>query len=103
MEVTKEMTVLCHIYRFSFLSPNGSQNRNVGWLGALKDPQIGQALALIQHQPDEQWTVGSLACRVSLSRSAFSAKFRQLVGEPPMQKVEQEFGSVLLPLLVISQ
>jgi AraC-like DNA-binding protein len=62
-------------------------DRNVGWLGALKDPQIGQALALIQHQPGEAWTVGSLACRVSLSRSAFSAKFRQLVGEPPMQYI----------------
>jgi len=53
----------------------------------LKDPQIGQALALIQHQPGEAWTVESLACRVSLSRSAFSAKFRQLVGEPPMQYI----------------
>ncbi len=62
-------------------------DRNVGWLGALKDPQIGQALALIQHQPGEAWTVESLACRVSLSRSAFSAKFRQLVGEPPMQYI----------------
>jgi AraC-like DNA-binding protein/mannose-6-phosphate isomerase-like protein (cupin superfamily) len=60
-------------------------DRNVGWLGALKDPQIGQALALIQRQPDESWTVGSLASRVSLSRSAFSAKFKQLVGESPMQ------------------
>jgi len=60
---------------------------NAGWLGALKDPQIGQALALIQHQPGEPWTVESLACRVSLSRSAFSAKFRQLVGEPPMQYI----------------
>jgi AraC family transcriptional regulator, alkane utilization regulator len=57
----------------------------VGWLGALKDPQIGQALALIQRQPGESWTVKSLASRVSLSRSAFSAKFKQLVGEPPMQ------------------
>src|SRR6266516_597595 len=60
---------------------------NVGWLGALKDPQIGQALALIRHQPDESWTVESLANRVSLSRSAFSAKFKQLVGEPPMQYI----------------
>ena len=56
-----------------------------GWLGALKDPQIGQALALIQRQPGESWTVESLASRVSLSRSAFSAKFKQMVGEPPMQ------------------
>ncbi len=60
---------------------------NVGWLGALKDPQIGQALALIQRQPDDPWTVESLASRVSLSRSAFSAKFKQLVGEPPMQYI----------------
>ena len=60
---------------------------NSGWLSALKDPQIGQALVLIQRQPDETWTVGSLAYRVSLSRSAFSAKFRQIVGEPPIQYI----------------
>jgi AraC family transcriptional regulator, alkane utilization regulator len=58
-----------------------------GWFNALKDPQIGQALTLVQHQPEEPWTVESLACRVSLSRSAFSAKFKQLVGESPMQYV----------------
>jgi len=58
---------------------------DANWFGALKDPQIGQALVLIQRQPDEPWTVESLASRVSLSRSAFSAKFKQLVGEPPMQ------------------
>jgi len=58
-----------------------------GWFSALKDPQIGQALALIQRQPDEPWTVESLACCVSLSRSAFSAKFKQLVGESPMQYI----------------
>jgi AraC-like DNA-binding protein len=58
-----------------------------GWFNALKNPQIGQALTLVQHQPEEPWTVESLACRVSLSRSAFSAKFKQLVGESPMQYV----------------
>jgi AraC-like DNA-binding protein len=55
-----------------------------GWFNALKDPQIGQALVLVQSQPDDPWTVESLACRVGLSRSTFSAKFKQLVGEPPM-------------------
>jgi AraC-like DNA-binding protein len=55
-----------------------------GWFNALKDPQIGQALALVQSQPDDPWTVEALAGRVGLSRSAFSAKFKQLVGEPPM-------------------
>jgi len=62
-------------------------NGDTGWFNALKDPQIGQALTLIQHQPEEPWTVESLACRVSLSRSAFSAKFKQLVGESPMQYI----------------
>jgi AraC family transcriptional regulator, alkane utilization regulator len=60
---------------------------NAGWLGALKDPQIGQALALVQHQPGESWIVESLASQVGLSRSAFSAKFKQLVGESPMQYI----------------
>lgn len=62
-------------------------NGETGWFNALKDPQIGQALTLIQHQPEEPWTVESLACRVSLSRSAFSAKFKRLVGESPMHYV----------------
>jgi len=71
----------------TYMSMVGDGKR--GWFNALKDPQIGQALALIQQHPEEQWTVASLACRVSLSRSAFSAKFKQLVGESPMQYVTQ--------------
>lgn len=62
-------------------------DRNAGWLRALKDPQIGQALAMIQRQPGKSWTVESLASHVSLSRSAFSAKFKQLVGESPMKYI----------------
>jgi AraC-like DNA-binding protein len=58
---------------------------SVGWLSALRDPQIGQALALIHHQPEERWTVESLARRVGLSRSALSAKFMRLVGRPPLR------------------
>jgi AraC family transcriptional regulator, alkane utilization regulator len=58
-----------------------------GWFRALKDPQIGQALALIQHHPDDAWTIDSLASYVSLSRSAFSAKFKLLVGESPMHYI----------------
>ncbi len=69
----------------TYMSTVGEGKR--GWFNALQDPQIGQALALIQHQPDEPWTVESLASCVSLSRSAFSAKFKQLVGQSPMQYV----------------
>lgn len=52
-----------------------------GWLGALRDPQIGLALALIHQHPDNPWTVVSLASRAGMSRSAFAAKFTALVGE----------------------
>ena len=55
-----------------------------GWLRALVDPQIGQALGLIHQQPEQTWTVESLAEQVGMSRSAFAARFMQLVEEPPL-------------------
>lgn len=56
-----------------------------GWLGALQDPQIGRALALIHREPDRPWTVASLAEELAMSRSAMAARFTDLVGEPPMR------------------
>ena len=50
---------------------------------ALRDPQIAAAIELIHRQPEHAWTVGDLAARAALSRSAFSARFRELVGESP--------------------
>src|SRR5262245_7855940 len=56
-----------------------------GWLAALRDRQIGQALVLLHDKPHQPWTVAELAGRVALSRSAFAAKFTQLVGEPTLR------------------
>ncbi|MBD2770722.1 AraC family transcriptional regulator [Iningainema tapete] len=56
-----------------------------GWLRALVDPQISLALGLIHQKPEEPWTVKSLAQKVNLSRSAFAARFKALVGESPVQ------------------
>lgn len=56
-----------------------------GWLGALRDDQIGRALTLIHRDPARDWTVAELAAEVAMSRSAFAARFNALVGEPPMQ------------------
>ena len=58
-----------------------------GWLGALRDPQIGRAISLIHRDPARTWTVASLADEVAMSRSAFAARFAELVGEPPMHYV----------------
>lgn len=56
-----------------------------GWLGALKDKQIGRAISLIHRHPSQKWTLASLAARTAMSRSAFAARFKELVGEPAMQ------------------
>lgn len=56
-----------------------------GWLGALNDPQIGRALASIHREPRRSWTVDSLAREAAMSRSAFSARFTQLLDEPAMR------------------
>ena len=55
-----------------------------GWLGALHDDQIGAAIARIHADPGHDWSVGSLASSVAMSRSSFSARFTALVGEPVM-------------------
>ena len=58
-----------------------------GWLGALGDPQIGRAISSIHRDPARDWTVGSLARELAMSRSAFAARFTELVGEPVMSYV----------------
>ncbi len=57
----------------------------VSWLGALRDPQIAHALAMIHERPHARWTVASLAREAGMSRSGFFARFSTLVGEPPAQ------------------
>jgi len=70
-----------------------------GWLGALKDQQIGRSLTLIHRDPAHAWTVASLADAVAMSRSAFAARFTKLVGEPPMNYVARWRMNIALTLL----
>jgi AraC-like DNA-binding protein len=58
-----------------------------GWLGALQDPQMGHAILQIQREPARAWSVAALAKEVAMSRSAFAARFKELVGESPMHYV----------------
>jgi AraC family transcriptional regulator, alkane utilization regulator len=60
-----------------------------GWLGALRDPVVGRALALMHAQPTEDWTVEGLAQRLAVSRSVFADRFTQLIGLPPMKYLAQ--------------
>lgn len=57
------------------------------WLRAALDPQIGEALTAIHQDPSQDWRVSTLASYAAMSRSAFAARFTQLVGEPPLHYV----------------
>ena len=56
-----------------------------GWLGALRDPHIGEALQLLHKKPAQPWTLSDLGRRVGLGRSAFAARFSELVGQPMLR------------------
>lgn len=61
---------------------DATPSKEQGWLAALRDPQIGRALAAIHREPGKDWSLETLSRAVGMSRSAFSARFTDLVGEP---------------------
>jgi AraC-like DNA-binding protein len=58
---------------------------DTGWLAALRDEQLGRAIAAIHREPGAEWTLASLARTAAMSRSAFAARFTEVVGEPAMR------------------
>ncbi|HXP69568.1 MAG TPA: AraC family transcriptional regulator, partial [Candidatus Dormibacteraeota bacterium] len=63
--------------------------RNKGWLRAIFDPQIGTALSAIHDRVKTPWTVESLAEAAGMSRSAFAARFKELLGQTPLEYVTE--------------
>jgi AraC family transcriptional regulator, alkane utilization regulator len=53
-------------------------------LASLKDPLVGQVLALLHSDPCADWTVDSLAREAGTSRSVLAERFTHLVGYPPI-------------------
>ncbi len=58
-----------------------------GWVAALRDPQLGPAIAAVHRAPGDPWTLGALAERARMSRSGFAARFTEVVGTSPMAYV----------------
>jgi AraC-like DNA-binding protein len=69
----------------SWIAQDGAAQ--TGWLGALRDKQIGRIVSLIHREPERPWSLESLASEADMSRSAFAARFTELVGEPAMRYV----------------
>ena len=84
---------------------------DAGWLRALRDPQLSAVLTLIHQSPEKNWTVNSLAKQVNLSRSTFAVRFKEQVGEAPLQyltqwrmyRASQLLQSTALPLVAIAE
>jgi len=58
-----------------------------GWLAALRDPHLGRVLTAVHREPAHPWSLVTLASEARMSRSAFAARFTEVVGEPPMRYV----------------
>lgn len=54
------------------------------WLAAMQDHYLAKAFAEIHASPETDWTVEALAERAGLSRAAFSRRFTEKVGQPPL-------------------
>jgi AraC-like DNA-binding protein len=66
-----------------------TEPHTVGWLAALSDARIGKALSAMHAEPGKRWTLESLATHVAMSRTAFANRFRSLVGQPPLEYLQQ--------------
>jgi AraC-like DNA-binding protein len=75
-----EILIVSAVRAFVASSPKTS----VGWITALADPQIGKALRLLHSDVARRWTVPLLASEVGMSRSAFTQRFTDRVGRPPL-------------------
>ena len=63
--------------------------RKKGWLRAVFDPQIGRTLTAFHDSVSSPWTVETLAGAAGMSRSAFAARFKELVGQTPLEYVTE--------------
>jgi AraC-like DNA-binding protein len=57
----------------------------VGWLFALADKQMSTAINAMHEEPGFRWTLQELAARIGMSRSTFAQKFKDTVGQSPME------------------
>ena len=60
-----------------------------GWMPALADPQIGGVLKAMHERVEHPWTVRALATQAGMSRSAFALRFKELIGQAPLEYLTQ--------------
>ena len=54
-----------------------------GLMPGLSDERLSRALVAVHESPSTQWTLESMARQATMSRSAFAARFKEVVGRTP--------------------
>jgi AraC-like DNA-binding protein len=60
-----------------------------GWLAAISDKHLSKAIEAMHADVERSWSVASLAREARMSRSAFALKFKQLLGQTPLEYLTQ--------------
>lgn len=55
-----------------------------GWIAAMSDPQLAPSVRAMHADLRRRWSLEELAASVHMSRSAYAARFRTVVGQPPL-------------------
>ncbi|MFZ2988197.1 cupin domain-containing protein [Ideonella sp.] len=81
--ITQSLLDVLFAYALRHATAQCAQARQ-GWSHAARDPQIHRALALMHAQCEHPWTLEELAQRVGLSRTALAERFREALGDTPL-------------------
>lgn len=68
---------------------HASVQGSAGWLRGLGDRRIRAALTLMHGELAAPWTVERVARDIGMSRSAFAARFREIVGKTPLEHLTE--------------
>jgi AraC-like DNA-binding protein len=74
--------VLIQLLRWLIDHP-GESGMPPGLLTGLSDPRLARALVAVHGAPGAPWSLASMAAEAGMSRSAFAAAFKAVVGQPP--------------------
>lgn len=93
--------VIVELFRINF-----GRSDNAGFVGALFDEPVSNALSLLHAEPQRAWTLDKLAGEVALSRAAFAKRFKERVGQTMfeylttlrMQRAQALLRDTALPL-----
>ena len=67
----------------AYVDDHGSEKR--GWLAALADVRLKSVVGAVHADPSKDWTVRDMARIAGMSRSAFAARFKSVLGQSPLE------------------